>query len=473
MQDTIAAIATAMGPGAIAIVRVSGSEAIPLVEGVFDGPVRLSAAQPRTVHFGALLDDASVDTDSGSTGTKILDEVLVTVFRKPQSFTGEDVVEIGCHGGSYLSRRILKLLLQRGVRMAQPGEFSLRAFVNGKIDLCRAEAVADLINARTEASLQSALGQYRGAMSGRIEQIRAELIEICAMLELDLDFSEEDVEFASREAVIKKTVEVSADLSSLLDTFDRGRLLREGVKVVLAGKPNVGKSSLLNALLRHERAIVTQVPGTTRDTIEEQLDVRGVLFRVTDTAGLHEGGDIVEQEGMKRTASALQSADIVVVLFDVSETLDPRDRAVAERILHPTERETGKPALFVLNKTDLARKAERAEVERICGQAPIVEVSAKESMGLPELEDALISMSVGPGPVTQEEAVISNMRQKQGVECAVDSLRSAAESLKEGLSGEFVSMDMRAALGFLAEVMGAVSSEDILDSIFTKFCIGK
>jgi tRNA modification GTPase len=404
-----------------------------------------------------------------------LDEVIVTLFRAPNSYTREDVVEISCHGGSYISRKILELVVERGARIARPGEFTQRAFLNGRLDLSQAEAVAEIIRAKTELSLKAALSQFQGVLSRYVKDIRQNLIEICSLLELELDFAEEDVEFADRSEIETKLQKATGEIKSFLSTYDRGKILREGAKLVIVGKPNVGKSSLMNALLKEERAIVTDIPGTTRDVLEEQLDIRGVLFRVVDTAGFRESKDKVEREGVRRTTKKIQEADIIIFLFDGSEPLSVEDVKLVEQVFSIRNKTDGLENGFAwaINKIDLERKITISEIRKQIGESPILEISAKEHLGFRELEDTLIKLALGNESYDQDEPVVTNIRQRQALLTCLESLAAARSSLAQGLSSEFVALDLRAALEQLGEIIGEVTSEDILNNIFSKFCIGK
>lgn len=464
-NETIAAISTPAGSGGIAVVRVSGSNAIAIVDKIFRGKIKLSDAESHKTLLGKI-------EQPFEKGNGFLDEVLVTVFRAPNSYTAEDVVEISCHGGIFLTQRILELTVENGARLAEPGEFTQRAFLSGRLDLSQAEAVADIIRAKTDLSLKAALSQFQGALSKRVKEIRASLIEVCSFLELELDFAEEDVEFANKEEVAKRLADTIKSIEDFLATYKRGKILREGAKLVIAGKPNVGKSSLLNALLKEERAIVTEIPGTTRDTLEEQLDIRGILFRVVDTAGVRASKDKLEKIGVERTLNQIKEADILLFLFDGSSPLDQQDSELIERILS-LRKESGQNGLVAaINKVDLKKRLSKNVVKKHLGIDEVLEISAKEHQGFKELESVFLNQTVGQEALHGEPAV-SNIRQKQALGSAIDSLKAARASLRKGLSSEFVAVDLRLALDLLGEIIGEVTTEDILANIFSRFCIGK
>jgi len=461
-SETIAAIATPAGSGGIAVIRLSGPAAPGIAAGVFRGSVDLLTAEPGRVRFGRIID-----------GPEVIDEVLLTVFRAPSSYTGEDVVEVSCHGGMYVTRRILEIFLRRGARLAEPGEFTKRAFLKGKLDLSQAEAVADLIQAKTESSRKSSVAQLEGVLSRRIDGIRDQLINLCSLVELELDFSEEDLGFPSRGQVLLGIEKVAEELQALLATFSHGRILREGARLVIAGRPNVGKSSLLNALLRQDRAIVTEIPGTTRDVLEEQLDIRGVLFRVMDTAGLRTTSDVLEREGVQRTEKSLKLADIVLLLLDGSEQFTPEDEAIVAKVSAIGQNGRGPQLVVGINKIDLEQRLEREEIKARVGRAPVVELSAREGRGLDQLEEVLVEQVVDSEGFRGDGPVITNLRHHEALQRAAESLALARQSALEGLSWEFVALDLRAALNCLGEITGAVTTEEILNDIFSRFCIGK
>ncbi|MFQ5753360.1 MAG: tRNA uridine-5-carboxymethylaminomethyl(34) synthesis GTPase MnmE, partial [bacterium] len=448
-KDAIAAISTPIGSGGIAVIRVSGSTAIEIVDKVFRGSVRLIAADSHKVYWGKIIMPNGIPPDKGSTNrvdqnSNLLDEVVVTVFRAPQSYTRENVVEISCHGGAFLTKTILELLLKQGARLAEPGEFTLRAFLNGRFDLAQAEAVADMIRAKTDLSLKAALSQFQGTFSQRIKQIRQKLIDVCSLLELELDFAEEDVEFAEKREVKNRLNAIINEVEDFANSYKKGKILREGAKLVIIGKPNVGKSSLLNALLKEERAIVTEVPGTTRDTLEEQLNIAGVLFRVVDTAGVRDTQEVVEREGVSRTLMQIKEADIILFLFDASNILEPYDKELINQVLSLRGKAVNSMngIVAVINKIDLEKKISNHDLLKKLGRCPILEISAKYHLGLKGLEDALIEASLGKMNIARNEPVVTNIRQKQAFDRALGSLKLVLKSLEKGLSSEFIALDL-------------------------------
>ncbi len=462
-DDVIAAIATAIGEGGISVVRLSGKRAFEVADKGFRGKVRLSDARTHTAHFGYILDHSG----------EVLDEVVAVVFRGPHSYTAEDVVEVSCHGSPWIVRKVLDAVIANGARIAEPGEFTKRAFLNGRIDLSQAEAISDLIRARSDLAHRSSLHQLEGKLSDRINVIRNELIEFCGLLELELDFVEEDIEFTDKSMLAQKFYSVIAELDQLILSYSYGKVCREGVKVVLSGKPNVGKSSLLNALLNENRAIVTEVPGTTRDVIEESLNIDGVLFRVVDTAGLRETVDIVEREGVKRSENQILSSDILVLLFDASQPVSESDRALVERILNKIDgRYTD--CLVVQNKIDLVSNGESDASLQFLSAYPRVRISALKGIGLDDVRRQFVKLVLGGRAGGSEGSVtVTNSRHKQALEKARDHLRLALQSIEDRQSGEFVVVDLRCALDYLGEIVGVVTTDEILHSIFSRFCIGK
>ena len=447
------------------MVRVSGSNAIAIVDKVFRGKVKLSEVESHKALLGKIEQHLEKESD-------FLDEVLVTVFRAPNSYTAEDVVEISCHGGHYLTQRILELVVEHGARLAEPGEFTQRAFLSGRLDLSQAEAVADIIRAKTDLSLKAALSQFQGALSKRVKEMRENLIEVCSLLELELDFAEEDVEFANKDEVANRILKIIQNIENFLETYKRGKILREGAKLVIAGKPNVGKSSLLNALLKEERAIVTEIPGTTRDVLEEQLDIRGVLFRVVDTAGVRGTKDKIEKIGVERSLEQIKEADILLFLFDGSSPLDRQDSEMIEHVLSLRKKKKQDGLVVAINKSDLKKKLSSEKIKDLLGIDEVLEISAKEHLGFKELESVFLNRTIGKETLNGEP-VVTNIRQKQALSTAIESLKAAQVSLKKGLSSEFIAVDLRQALDRLGEIIGEVTTEDILGNIFSKFCIGK
>jgi tRNA modification GTPase len=452
-KDTIVALATAAGHGAIAIIRLSGPQAISIVNGVFKGK-NLEKQASHTLHFGTIRE-----------GEKILDEVVVSLFKGPASYTKEDVVEVSCHGSPYITEQLLKLFLHYGARLAEPGEFTKRAFLNGQFDLAQAEAVADLIASDSALTHQVAMRQMRGGFSQEIKALRAQLIHFASMVELELDFSEEDVEFADRSALRKLIQTLQKLIYDLLQSFEMGNVLKNGVPTVIAGKPNAGKSTLLNALLNEEKAIVSDIPGTTRDVIEDEAMMGGIRFRFIDTAGLRETLDTVEAIGVARTKEQLQKAALVLYLFDVTNTSPHELQQEIEDLQLPTI-----PYLLLGNKQDLALPE---QVDAFQGVENIVFLSAGKKDGLEELKQALLDQVHANEAIAGDRTIVTNLRHFNGLEKTAVSLQEVLQGLDNGLSSDWLAADIRRSLFYLGEITGEITTDDLLDNIFTKFCIGK
>jgi tRNA modification GTPase len=447
VNDTIAAISSPFGEGAVALLRISGPAAIGIADAVFQGKVRLSEATPRVQHFGAV-----------SQNGRKLDDVLLTVFRAPASYTGEDVIEIGCHGGVLVTRRILELLLASGARSAEPGEFTQRAYLNGKMDLTQAEAVMDLITAQTDLALHAANEQLEGRLGERIREVRETFLGLLAHTEAYIDFPDEDIDPDTNATLLSKLAAASAEIEALLATAARGRLLREGVRTVIYGAPNVGKSSLLNVLLGSERAIVSARPGTTRDVIEEVINVRGLPVRLIDTAGVRDSDDEIERAGIERTHRQVARADLVLRVVDASA---PRAEGPSLEEDHPAA-----ATLLVLNKADLGEHPSWKGVEAI-------RVSCLRGEGIEALAEAIVAR-VSLGDTSRRDwSLAINARHQASLQSARDFAEAARVALSEGLSPEFVAEELRAALGAVGEVVGHADTEEILGKIFSSFCIGK
>lgn len=458
-DDTIAAIATPLGEGAIAVVRVSGKEAISVVSRVFRGKSSLQEAAGNTVHFGRLVDP------SGSH----IDNVLATVFRAPRSYTGEDVVEVSCHGGLLNTRRVLQAILVAGARQAQPGEFTRRAFLNGKMDLSQAEAVASLIVAKCEAARSASLRQLEGKFSDQIRVLRAELLDLLSLVELELDFSEEGIDLIQKPELLARLSSVGERIQRMADSYRLGKVYRDGVSVAIIGKPNAGKSSLFNALLREDRAIVTDIPGTTRDTLEEAITIDGVMFRLSDTAGLRDSDDPIEQEGMSRTVARVRQSDIALLVVDAT-TGASRESAVAylNGVALP---ELG---IVAYNKIDLCAESLRSPQRFRWGNTDYREVfvSAKTGLGLDTLRNELVN-SLPQAAQELGEVQVTNERHYDALVAAHSCLSASMQALVDGRSTEFIADDIRRSCNALAEIVGEVTTDDILTNIFSKFCIGK
>ena len=454
-DDTIAAIATPPGEGAICIVRISGQGAIDLGDRIFRGRSPLSSAAGYTVHHGYIHDEDGREVD----------EVLVTVFRNPRSYTGENSLEIGCHGGLVTSARVMRVVLQNGARQADPGEFTKRAFLNGKLDLSQAEAVADLISARSHRAQEQSLRQLQGTLSDRIDQIKADMLEACSLLEIDLDFSEEGISVVSRGEIQNRLEGSISALTKLLATYETGRIVRDGVRVILAGPPNTGKSSLFNALLQQDRSIVSALPGTTRDYIEEGISVSGMLFLLVDTAGAREVADTNELQGIDRSRHLLRTGDIVLAIVDC---MVPPEPDFWSRWLEGISPEK---VILVINKVDMMESSERPGGFSL-GWIEVF-TSAKTGFGIEELKEALILTTSGVGPSEDLSLTITNKRHVDSLSRTKEALQEALSSLGSGLTNEFIAMDVRAAIGAVSEITGEITTEDVLNVVFAKFCVGK
>ncbi len=455
-NDTIAAISTPPGESGIAVVRVSGKNCMTIAQSVFRREGGGDRFEIRKATHGWVGD-----------GDEIVDETVMTFFEEPHSYTGEDVVEFSCHGSPFIAGRILELLIQKGARQARPGEFTLRAFLNGKMDLIQAEAVADLIHAKTELSRRIAMNQLEGRLSQQIKSMVENLVQLCSLLELELDFSEEDLEFTSRKKLTTHLDSISTQMDAFIAGYNRGRIRREGIRIVIVGKPNVGKSSILNCLVEKERAIVTDIPGTTRDTVEDVLDIGGVLTFITDTAGIRQTSDPIEKEGVRRAEHALEKADIVLLILDRSLALNDNDFSLMEKIEKLKKRFFG-----IVNKTDLKPAWIAGDLSLDKRSIPVFEISATMKTGILELVQALEKEILSEGN-TKKEIFLSNIRHKDCLVQAQKSIVKARNSLENGMSQEFIIMDLRAALDHLAEITGEAVDEGILNRIFSSFCIGK
>ncbi len=457
-RDTIAACATPAGEGGISVLRVSGPHAFAITDIGFRGAVRAADAASHTLHYGTFV---------GADGT--VDTVVVSVFRAPHSYTGEDTSEISCHGGYFIAQTILGILLAHGARLAEPGEFTLRAFLNGKLDLSQAEAVNDLIRAKTEKAHRVSLRQLEGRLSKYVATLRAELLDICSAFELELDFSEEDIALADRDASDAGLTRIHDTITAAIGSFSGGKLVRDGVTVVLAGKPNAGKSSLLNILVDENRAIVSHIPGTTRDSIEESISLNGLLFTFVDTAGLRDSADEIEQEGVRRTHTHLAGADVVVVIVDASSAPTDEDRALYRRIAETVSGHA--MLLYVLNKSD---KAAADAPDAFAGLgAPLCSISCRTHEGIAAFKDALYRMALPAYDADADSITVTTVRHKQSFERAAGSIARARDAVRSGLSGDLVAVDLRDALDHLGSIIGITTPDDILDNIFSKFCIGK
>lgn len=462
--DTIVALATPAGAGAVAIIRLSGPQAIAQAEAVFVSikGKKLSAQKSHTLHLGTLIDHG-----------KVIDQVLVALYRNPHSYTGEDVVEINCHGSTFIQQQIIQLFLRNGCRMAQPGEFTLRAFLHGKLDLSQAEAVADLIASDNEAAHQIALQQMRGGFSSEIQHLRQELLNFASLIELELDFAEEDVEFADRTQFNQLVARIILVLKRLIDSFAVGNVLKNGIPVAIVGEPNVGKSTLLNALLNEERAIVSAIAGTTRDTIEDELVIDGIGFRFIDTAGIRQTQDYVEQMGIQKTFEKITQAQVVLYLLDsVAFQQDPTNyRQELEKIKNQYPQNQ---LVVVFNKIDLLDEATTESLLRALDsmQVQVIGISAKQQEGVVRLKQILFSL-VQTGALRNNETIVTNTRHYDALLKALEALQKVQWGMDTGVSSDLVAIDIREALYFLGEITGEVTNDELLGNIFANFCIGK
>ncbi|MCG2676355.1 tRNA uridine-5-carboxymethylaminomethyl(34) synthesis GTPase MnmE [bacterium] len=455
LEDTIAAISTPIGEGGLGIVRISGPRALFIGNKIFTKKV--SRLPSHTIHHGHIIDPRSKER---------IDEVMLSIFKKPRSFTAEDMIEISGHGGIVPLRKILEACLTNGARLAEPGEFTKRAFLNERIDLAQAEAVVDIIRAKTEMGLTVALHQLDGELSSKIESLRQELINLSAHLEAAIDFPEEDIERLESPQMLLRTRKVLKGIRKLLEGAEGGKILREGIKTVIIGRPNVGKSSLLNALLKEKRAIVTPIPGTTRDIIEEIINVGGIPLKIIDTAGLTTAKGIVEKESVARTRRSLKTADLVLLVMDAATHLSKEDHKIMGDV-------KDKKVIVVINKTDLPEVIEANEIKKILHDKRVLKVSATKKTGLKRLEKMIIDLIFEGGVTPSDRTLVTNIRHKDALERTRKSLENMIESIKKDMSAEFISVDLKAALNSLGEITGKTVTEDILDEIFSRFCIGK
>lgn len=495
-EDTIAAIATPPGVGGIAVIRISGKESIQIIERVFKkkGKGRISDMEFHRFYLGHIFDPESEKT--------LVDRVLCVIMKSPHSYTGEDVVEIHSHGGYLVPRRILNLIFRHGARPARPGEFTLRAFLNGKMDLTQAEAVADVINAQTEEGLRQAELQLKGALSQKVEEFKETLLDILAEIEAHVDFPEEDIDPFIKEGMIQNLTGLIGQMGGLIATYDEGRIIKHGVYTAIVGKPNVGKSSLLNQLVMKERAIVSPYPGTTRDFIEETIDIKGIPLRLVDTAGLRATSDEVEKAGVELAKKKAEEAELIIAVVDGSTELDEDDFEVLRQVQGGTlsnfdpsgvassqieapqwvvdfkpvsalNQNTPK-GIVVINKSDLPQKLSEGYLARLMPKERIVRTSAKLGSGIGELKDKIYEALIGKkSHIEGNEFIITELRHKMAIERARESLITSLEAIKRGESPEFLAVDLRSAMNFLGEITGEITTEDVLERIFSKFCIGK
>ena len=458
MDDrTIAAISTPIGEGAIAIVRLSGDEAIEIADRIFKGKKSLKDVDSHTIHYGHLVDPKT---------NEIVEEVMVSVMKAPRTFTREDVVEINCHGGIVSVNRVLELVLTNGARLAEPGEFTKRAFLNGRIDLSQAEAIIDLIRSKTEKAMTVALQQMEGRLSKLIRSLRQTLIETIAHVEVNIDYPEYDAEEMTQQMLLNKITEVKQEIEKLIATSRQGKILREGVKTAIIGRPNVGKSSLLNTLIQENKAIVTNIPGTTRDILEEYVNIRGVPLHLIDTAGIRETDDVVEKIGVERSRQILQEADLVLLVLNYAEPLSKED----EELIRAAKKHE---MIVILNKIDLPQKIDMEKVKQLAGEAPLVLVSLMKEEGIEQLEETIAKLYFLSGIETADLTYVTNSRHIALLNEAKDAIDEAIAALKDDLPIDIAQIDIRRAWEKLGEIIGDTVSESLIDQLFSQFCLGK
>ncbi|MCT4584727.1 MAG: tRNA uridine-5-carboxymethylaminomethyl(34) synthesis GTPase MnmE [Peptostreptococcaceae bacterium] len=456
IDDTICAIATPAGEGGIGIIRISGPDSLNIAKEVFRANKKIDEYSPRTLIYGHIYD-----------GDKLIDEVLLAYMNNPRSYTGEDVIEINAHGGYMSVKKILELLLKKGARHAQNGEFTKRAFLNGRIDLSQAEAVMDVINAKTELSFESAQEQLEGRLSKKIKELRKKITELLAHVEVSIDFPEEDVEELTIKRLLDGIKYIKEQMQNLYDSAETGKILRDGLKTAIVGKPNVGKSSLLNALLRESRAIVTDIEGTTRDVIEEQLNINGILIKLIDTAGIRDTKDIVEQIGVEKSKEIISIADLIILVLDSSREITDEDMFILDNI-------KDKKAIILINKTDLEPKWNEDIIkEHVKEHVKIIKISASLNQGIKDLEDEITNMVFKGNVKGNNDLMITNTRHKDALYKAINSANDCINGIENDMPIDFVEIDLKNIWDLLGEVTGQTVSEDLLDTIFSEFCIGK
>ena len=457
IDDTIAAIATAPGEGGIGIIRISGPKSLEIAEEIFFSMSgkKISEYPARTLIFGNIKD-----------GDKKIDEVLVAYMKGPNSYTAEDVIEINCHGGFISVKRILELVLSKDVRLAEAGEFTKRAFLNGRIDLSQAEAVIDVINAKTDKAHEVAENQLDGSLSNRIREFREKVTELLAQVEVAIDYPEEDIEFIAYTTLEEKTRELNKDIKKLYETSESGKIFREGLKTVIVGKPNVGKSSLLNSILGENRAIVTDIPGTTRDVIEEFVNIKGIPLKIVDTAGIRETDDVVEKIGVEKSMASFDTADLIIMVVDSSSELSEEDREILEKV-------QGKETILLLNKTDLPQVIDEEEVKKYVNEENIIKISALHNEGIEDVHDRIEAMVYKGDIKSSSNVIITNSRHKDALYRAMKSAEDAMRAIEDRMPLDFVEVDLKNIWDYLGYINGDTVSEDLLDNIFHNFCIGK
>ncbi len=457
LNDTIAAISTPLGEGGIGIVRLSGQKSIEIADKIFRGKEKPSNFITHTIHYGKIINPATFE---------VIDSVLLSIMRAPKSYTCEDIIEINAHGGIVPLNSILETVLSSGARLAEPGEFTKRAFLNGRIDLSQAEAVVELIRAKTDLSAKFALSQLTGNLYKEISNIRQQIISLLAELEASIDFYEEDIELLSVDEILDRLNKTKEKIEELIENAKYGKILQQGITTTIIGRPNVGKSSLLNALAGQPRAIVTHIPGTTRDAIEEMLDIEGIPLKVIDTAGLRHTVDIIEEEGVRRAREALTQADLVIFVMDGSENITSDDTKIMDEL-------KDKETILIINKFDLPQLIEIDKIKKYLPEKPIINLSATQKIGLNELKKIIKEIFFAGKILLTDEFIITNLRHKEALKFALKNINTALHAIKNNLSFEFVAIDLRELLDNLGLIIGERVTEDILDEIFSKFCIGK
>ncbi len=455
--DTIAAVATPMGEGGIGIIRVSGPDSVAVVDKIYKGRLKLSTVGSHTIHYGYIIDPQTQRTQ---------EEVMVSVMRAPKTFTREDVVEINCHGGIVSVNRTLQLVLENGARLAEPGEFTKRAFLNGRIDLSQAEAVIDLIRAKTDRAMKVALQQVEGKLSKLVQKLRQEILELLAHIEVNIDYPEHDVESVTRPMLLERSQFIKEEVKTLLRTSEQGKILREGLSTVIVGRPNVGKSSLLNSLIHENKAIVTDIPGTTRDVIEEYVNVRGVPLRLVDTAGIRETEDLVERIGVEKSRQMLKEADLILLVLNYNEELSEEDQALFD-VIH------GLNAIAIVNKIDLPQKLDLEEVKKQLGNAPFITTSVIEERGIDQLEQAIAKLFFEGHVMQEDQTYVSNARHIALLKDAIVAIEEFRQSVDMGMPVDIAAFDLKRTWELLGEIVGDTASDSLLDQIFSQFCLGK
>ncbi len=457
-QDTIAALVTAVGESSVGIIRISGPEAVEIAKKIYQGKSNFDTADTHTIHYGYVYDWKQ---------DKKIDEALFMLMRGPRSFTGEDVVEVQCHGGMVVLKQVLQLILLSGARLAEQGEYSKRAFLNGRLDLAQAESIMDIVQAKTDRGVDLALSQLQGNLSGMVKNLRADLLELIAFIQADIDYPDDDIERLTSEQQQERIISLKAQVTAVLQNAQKGKMIRDGLRVVIAGKPNVGKSSLLNAMLGQERAIVTDIPGTTRDVIEEYINLNGIPLKIVDTAGIRETDNVVEQIGVDKAQQFMKNADLVLYVVDVVQGLTEQDHLMMKDIQN-------QPVIYLLNKSDMGISDEvRQQLNDAIGNAPVLEISAKDKIGLEQLEQNITELFFAGTLEVSNDIMVTNVRHIQILEESMAHMDGFLNGIMMGLSVDFLVIDLQNAWEKLGKITGETVEEDLLDQIFSKFCLGK